>query len=96
MQVTVVKSVVVSNPQGMHARPAHLVAQAASKFQCEIHICRDTEWVDAKSILELLMLAASQGSTLQVRASGCDAQAAVDAICELIAGGFGENEASPS
>jgi phosphocarrier protein HPr len=96
MQAIVVKSVVVSNPQGMHARPAHLVAQAAAKFVCDIHICRDTEWVDAKSILELLMLAASQGSTLQVRASGQDAQAAVDAICNVIGSGFGENEASPS
>ncbi len=73
-----------------------MVAQAAAKFACDVHICRETEWVDAKSILELLMLAASQGSTLQVRANGQDAQSAVDAICDLIASGFGESEASPS
>lgn len=93
MSPPVVKSVTVRNPQGMHARPAHMVAQVAAKYEAEILICREREWVNAKSILELLMLAATQGSTLEVKAVGHDAEAAVDAICQVIESGFGEAEA---
>jgi len=85
------RQVTVSNPQGLHARPAHAIVTLASRFKCEIEIIRDGECVDAKSILAILTLAAVKGTQLTIRATGEDAHAALDALSELIAQGLGEN-----
>ena len=82
-QAIAVRRVIVSNPQGLHARPAHALAQLANRFQASIQIVKDGEPVDGKSILSILTLAAAQGTELVIRATGPDADAAVDALVAL-------------
>ena len=84
------RDVQIVNPLGMHARPAAQLVKLASTFQCEITIARDGAPVNAKSIMGVMMLAAEQGSTVQIAAVGADAEAAVEAIAALVSRGFGE------
>ncbi len=90
------KSVIVVNPQGMHARPAYLFAELAGKFDATIEIVKDDERVDGKSILSIMTLAAEKGTKIFIEASGPDAQAAVDALAELVEQGFPGNEKAES
>lgn len=82
--------VVLTNKMGLHARPSTQIATTASRFASEIQIAKDGLVVDAKSVLELLMLAAECGSELTVTANGEDAPAAVQALVALVQGRFGE------
>jgi phosphocarrier protein HPr len=75
---------------GLHARPSTQIATTASRFSSDIHITKDDMVVDAKSVLELLMLAAECDSELTIAAEGDDAKDAVKAIVELVKGRFGE------
>ncbi|HEX5634829.1 MAG TPA: HPr family phosphocarrier protein [Gemmatimonadales bacterium] len=75
---------------GMHARPAAQVVRCVSGFASDVELVRDGMAVNAKSIMGVMMLAAEQGSSLVVRASGPDEAAAVDALARLVAEGFGE------
>ena len=84
VQPTAVRQVTVSNPQGLHARPAHALAQLANRFQADIWIIKGGEPVDGKSILSILTLAAAQGTELMIRATGPDADAAADALVALL------------
>jgi phosphocarrier protein len=84
------RTVTIVNDLGLHARAASKLVQLASKYPVEVQIGREDMMVNAKSIMGVLMLAASKGTHLQVVASGADADAAADAIVELIAGRFGE------
>jgi len=84
------RSVTVINPQGFHARPAHLFVKLAASFPCQIEIVKGNEVINGKSILDLLTLGAGNGTTLTLRANGPDAQEAVEALARLIEGGFGE------
>ncbi len=86
------RHVTVSNPQGLHARPAHSLVNLANRFQAEIEIIRDHERVDGKSILSLLTLAASQGTELIIEARGDDAHDALDALERLFLEGFNEGD----
>ena len=90
METTAIRSVTLVNPQGFHARPAHLFVKLATSFPCQIEIVKGNETINGKSILDLLTLGAGNGTTLTLRASGPDAQAAVEALAQLIEGGFGE------
>ncbi len=83
-------SVRIVNKNGLHARPAAEIVKAAAKFQSEITLRRDDLEVNGKSIMGVMMLAAEYGSTLQVQATGPDADAALEAIAALIANKFGE------
>ncbi|MFM2091553.1 MAG: hypothetical protein RLZZ127_2042 [Planctomycetota bacterium] len=83
-------TVVLANRMGLHARPSTQIATTASRFAADVQIEKDGMSVDAKSVLELLMLAAECGSTLTISASGDDAKAAVQAIVALVEGRFGE------
>jgi len=87
---TVQKMVKLVNPQGFHARPAHLFTKLASQYRAHVEILKGNEIINGKSILDLLTLGAVNGTTLCLRAIGDDAQAAVDALSELIESGFGE------
>ena len=82
----------ISNRLGLHARPATALAELAGGFTAEIKLRRtDTDHkVDAKSIMQLLMLAATRGTKLEVLADGPDSSKAIDAITELIESKFGE------
>lgn len=80
----VLREFVVSNELGIHARPAGRIVALAGRFTAEVFVGRGDQWVSGKSILSLLSLAAGQGTRLQVRAVGPDADAAVAALGALI------------
>ena len=84
------KSVLVPNRLGIHARPAALIVRKASGFSSEIRIGFGRDEVNAKSIMGVMTLAAGKGSELRITADGSDEREAVDAICELVSTGFGE------
>lgn len=89
---TLTRTVVVNNPQGLHARPAEVFVKMASQYQAKIEVIKDGQRVDGKSILNILTLAAVMGTELRLEATGPDAQAALDALAELFKGNFAENE----
>ena len=78
----------VLNEQGLHARPAARLAQEAQKFACDIRLALGEETVDAKSILDILTLAAGQGSELELRATGPQARDALTHLGTLIRNRF--------
>jgi phosphocarrier protein len=80
----------IVNRLGLHARAAAKLVHLASTFESDVHLISNGEEVDAKSILGVLLLAAAQGMTINVRCSGRDEQEAMAAITALIAGRFGE------
>ncbi len=84
------RSVQIVNRNGLHARPAAEIVKAAAKFKSDITLVRDDLEVNGKSIMGVMMLAAEFGSTLTLRATGPDADAALDALAGLIANKFGE------
>ncbi|MFK4763599.1 HPr family phosphocarrier protein [Desulfobaculum sp. SPO524] len=84
--------VCVRNELGLHARPAARLAQEAQRFAAEITLTMDEQEVDAKSILDILTLAAPQGCDLVVRASGDDAAEALKTLIELFQTRFGEDK----
>ena len=83
-------AVTIPNPLGMHARAAARFVHAASAFQSRVRVRRGTQEMDGKSIMGILLLAASRGTTLTVFADGPDEIRAADALVELVASGFGE------
>ena len=80
----------IVNSLGMHARPAAQVVRLASTFKAAIELEHDGQTVNGKSIMGVMTLAAECGAVVLVRADGDDAEAAVVALLELIAKGFGE------
>jgi phosphotransferase system HPr (HPr) family protein len=88
------RRVLVTNRLGLHARAAALLVRTANAFQCALRLERldAAATADAKSILSVLMLAASRGTELRAVADGADETEAINALCELFANGFGENE----
>jgi phosphocarrier protein HPr len=88
---TATKTVKIQNRLGMHARPAMLFAEIAGKFAATITIARqDSEPVDAKSIMQLMMLAATKGTVLTIDAQGDDADSAISELVDLVSSGFNE------
>ena len=80
----------IVNPLGFHARPAAEFVRLAASFRCDLWLEKDGVEVNAKSIMGVLMLAAEKGSQLMIRAKGDDADDALTALGDLIAGGFEE------
>ena len=80
----------IVNQEGLHARPAAKIVRLASSFESNIELLKDGLAVNGKSIMGVMMLAAECGSSIMVRADGPDAEQAVEAITQLVAGGFGE------
>ena len=87
---TLTREVVVTNSQGLHARPADMLAREARKWQSRIELVGAAQRVDGKSILDVLTLAAEAGTRLVVEATGPDAQEALEAIGSLFERGFNE------
>ena len=81
----------VGNAQGLHMRPAMLFVDTASKYKSKISVSNDVTTVDAKSIMEMTMLAATCGTRLTIRAEGGDAEKAVDALRVFIETTLSEN-----
>jgi phosphocarrier protein HPr len=86
--------ILIVNQLGLHARAAAKLVRAASVFRSAVRLERAdrSSSADAKSILSVLMLAASRGTELFIIAEGEDEREALDALCRLIGGGFGEGE----
>ncbi len=84
----------IVNRLGLHARAAAKLVRAATAFRATVKLVRldRSAAADAKSILSVLMLAAARGTELSITAEGPDEAAALDALCSLIGGGFGEGE----
>ena len=78
----------ISNPEGLHARPAAKFVKLSNRFESDIWVRRDDEEVNGKSIMGLMMLAAEQGATILVTADGTDAEDALAQIGALIDSGF--------
>lgn len=80
--------VTIHNAPGLDARPAGVLSQAASQFSANIYIQKGLMKVNAKSIMGIMMLAASRGTQLTIRAEGPDEEEAVEALSKLVEGGF--------
>lgn len=85
------KKLAIRNRLGLHARAAAQLVQTASRFAATITVTKDDQVVDGKSILGILMLAAAQGSVIEVAAEGPDAAEALAAIEDLVTRGFNED-----
>ncbi|MBX2835943.1 MAG: HPr family phosphocarrier protein [Gammaproteobacteria bacterium] len=90
--MVVQRTLKIVNKLGLHARAAAKLVKLASTFEATIDIVKDEQRVDSKSIMGVMMLAASCGSSVTLYAEGIDAQAAVDAITDLIGRRFDEDE----
>lgn len=86
------RTVEIVNKLGMHARASAKLTQLAAQFKSDIWMTRKERRVNAKSIMGVMMLAASKGSSVGIEIDGEDEAAAMDAIVTLIADRFGENE----
>jgi phosphocarrier protein len=85
------RSVQIVNKHGLHARPAAEMVKGASRFKADITISRDDLEVNGKSIMGVMMLAAEYGATITLKASGPDADDALQALEALVASRFGES-----
>lgn len=82
--------IVICNQKGLHARAAAAFVKCINDIDAEVLVKKDGQEVDGNSILSLLMLAASKGSTVHIKASGNEAQKAIDELTFLINNRFGE------
>ncbi|HEX6465030.1 MAG TPA: HPr family phosphocarrier protein [Vicinamibacterales bacterium] len=80
----------IANALGLHARAAAKFVHTAGGFASKIRVARGDREVDGKSIMGLLLLAASRGSSIRITAEGPDEQDAIAALCALVARGFDE------
>ena len=81
---------VVNNQVGLHARPATFFIQKANEFKSSIWVEKDERRVNAKSLLGVLSLGITKGTSITISAEGADEEEAVNALCTLIASNFGE------
>ena len=81
---------VIRNRLGLHARAAAKFVHTATRYTSHIRVGRDGKLMDGKSIMGILLLAAGAGTTIVISADGSDEADAVDALCHLVNGGFGE------
>jgi phosphocarrier protein HPr len=85
------RKIKITNPLGLHARPAALFVKVASGFECDVHVERGDIRVNGKSIMGIMMLAAEKGARITVEADGADAEACLDALARLVKTGFSED-----
>lgn len=90
--MTVTATLNICNTRGLHARASAKFVKLASSFESEIHVTRDGVTVDARSIMGLLMLGAGIGCSIDVSAEGPDAEEAMDALTDLVARKFDEDQ----
>ena len=85
--------VTVANKLGLHARPATMFVEIASRRKSHISVrrCDQTDAVNGKSIMQMMMLAATRGTEIEITAQGCDAQEAISALVSLVESGFRED-----
>lgn len=88
------RDVTVRNQLGMHARASARFVHTASAFASRVRVGRGSRVMDGKSIMGVLLLAASRGSVITITAEGADEAEALDALCQLVESGFGEEPCS--
>lgn len=86
------QTVPIINKLGLHARASGKFTQTASQFQSEVWVSRKGRRINGKSIMGLMMLAASQGSEIEIETEGADEAEAMRALTDLVADRFGEGE----
>lgn len=86
------RDVEIVNKLGLHARASAKLTQLAGRYESEVWLTREGRRVNAKSIMGVMMLAASKGSTVSVETSGADEEAAMEAVMGLIRDRFEEAE----
>jgi len=86
------KELTIINKLGLHARAAAKFVSLASSFHSEVHVAKDGKSVNGKSIMGVMMLAASQNTKIMVNVEGKDEKLAMEKIQDLIADRFGEDE----
>ena len=86
------RELVITNKRGLHARASSKFVHLVESFESTITVAKDGLTVYGNSIMGLMLLAASQGSSIEVTAEGPDAAAALDAIAALLSDRFGEGE----
>lgn len=86
------KSITIINKLGLHARAAAKLVQAASAYECDVNIAHNGKTVNGKSIMGIMMLAASKGSVVELTTSGADEGPAMSCLESLIRDRFGEDE----
>ncbi|MDD8027125.1 MAG: HPr family phosphocarrier protein [Acidobacteriota bacterium] len=86
------RSVQIKNRLGLHARAAVKFVNTANRFAAAVRVVKDGSEIDGKSILGILTLAATQGTSIHLRLKGEDEKAALQALVDLIDGRFGEKE----
>jgi len=82
----------IRNRLGLHARAAVLLVQTANRFEADVTVSKDGQSVNGRSIMGIMMLAAEQGSSIDVTTSGPQAEQALEAIRELVDARFNESE----
>ncbi len=90
--VMLLKNVEIINKLGLHARASAKLTKLASQYNCEVWITGNNRRVNAKSIMGVMTLAASKGTTIQIETSGAQEEEAMNALVALIADYFGEGE----
>ncbi len=88
--MTAKRTVEIVNERGLHARASAKFVKVAAGYDAEVQVTRDGSTVDARSIMGLMMLAAGIGSTIEISATGAEAEAALEALCELVERKFDE------
>ncbi len=78
----------IPNEDGLHARPAAKFVKLANRFACDVWVEKDSEEINGKSIMGLMMLAAAQGSVIKVSTEGDDAELALEKLSTLVKSGF--------
>lgn len=84
--------ITIINKLGLHARAASKFVSTSMAFNADISVCSNEKWVDGKSIMSVMMLAASKGTEIQIRCTGDDEVQALAALQALINDRFGEGE----
>jgi phosphocarrier protein HPr len=82
--------VIIPNKRGLHARASAKIVEASARFNAQIHVIKDGTAVNGRSIMGLMMLAASIGSQVEITTEGPDAEDALKAILALVEAKFGE------
>jgi phosphocarrier protein len=86
------REITIVNKKGLHARASAKFVQLTEQFDASVTVTRNQESVGGTSIMGLMMLAAGPGSTILISAEGNQAAEALEALCELVEGKFGEEE----
>lgn len=86
------KTITIQNKLGLHARASAKFVTEAQRYQSHIDLKRDNKTVNGKSIMGVMMLAASKGTELELIAEGSDEENAVNGLCALVDNKFGEGE----